>query len=55
LPCRFHPFSQGHVSFRLLLRGLKITPRSQWIFPHRMSLACYVQRVHQVTARGETE
>jgi hypothetical protein len=41
--------------FRLLLRGLKITPRSQWMFSHRMSLAGYVQRVHQVTARGETE
>ena len=36
-------------------RRLKITPRSQWMFSHRMSLAGYVQRVHQVTARGETE
>jgi len=41
--------------FRRLLRGLKITPRSQWMFSHRMSLAGYGQRVHQVTARGETE
>ena len=36
-------------------RRLKITPRSQWMFSHRMSLAGYGQRVHQVTARGETE